>query len=229
MQFVETQLKMYVGGRVGGTGSGSGGWCPSSVFVDWTGGYYAFVIDKRDGTGYWSFVTQQLYPVFQIKNGDNVISTLRVTGDVYLDNPVYNTIEGNQGFFAYYVIGKGFVMVDQYKYVGYCPNDDYDQYWEIQHAYMIYRTGYQPLGAGQAVPKGKATATYTIQGYWPRWELQGCISGYAGARYPKAGLYLPCDGMEGNIALGEYDEATGEYVQIFKTANIYMGEQATWS
>ena len=234
MKFIQTHLNMRIAGRMGSEVY-NGHWHEGSIWFCYVAGgsYYAFVHNRYTGGGndYWSVVSKQLYPIYQVvDSGNNVISSLRVTPYYHDGYPVYENISGVAMIF-YSCNSKYIAMKNEsYSgYVGYVPDEE-DEYWDISHPYIQYLTSkYSPFASGTMTPQGAATASYTIRTYWPRWELQGyTLVDYS--RYEtKAGLYQPCDGTSGQFKVGTYDTTLGQWVHDFGwTRELYMGDHITW-
>ncbi len=233
MKFIQTHLNMRIAGRMESAVPNSH-WHEGSIWFCYVAGgsYYAFVHNRYTGGGndYWSVVSKQLYPIYQVvDSGDNVISSLRVMPYYHDGYPVYENISGTAMMF--YRSGEQYIAMknETYSgYVGYVPDEE-DEYWSVSHDYIQNMTGkYSPFASGSLTPQGAATASYTIRTYWPRWELQGAYSVLPG-RNPKAGLYQPCDGVSGQFKVGHYDFATSSWVHDFGwTRELYMGEHITW-
>jgi hypothetical protein len=235
MKFIETHTNMRIAGRYD-AGVNYSNWHEGPIWFCYVarGSYYAFVHNRYTGgsNDYWSVVSQQLYPIYQvIDSGDNVVSSLRVMPYYHDGYPVYQHISGSTAM-MFYRSGEQYIAMknETYSgYVGYAPDDE-DEYWIISHSYIQNMTGkYSPFASGTMTPQGTATTSYTIRTYWPRWELQGYnLVDYS--RYEiKAGLYQPCDGVSGQFKIGHYDISTGDWVHDFGwTRELYMGENVTW-
>lgn len=232
MKFIQTHTNLRIAGRMQSVTLGN--WHEGSVWLSYSPGirYYAFVHNRYTGgyNDYWSIVSQQLYPIYQVVDvGNNVISSLRVTPYYHDGYPVYENMSGLS--MRVYYCGNRYIAtkIESYSgYVGYVPDDE-DEYWVISHSYIQNMTGkYSPFANGSLTPQGIATTSYTIRAYWPRWELHGAYSVLPGFN-PKAGLYQPCDGVSGQFKLGTYDADLGEWVHDFGwTRDLYMGDHITW-
>ena len=233
MKFIQTHTNLRIAGRMQSEVSNSG-WHEGSVWFCYIAGgsYYAFCHNRYTGGGndYWSVVSKQLYPIYQVvDSGNNVISSMRVTPYYHDGYPVYKNISGTSMMF-YYCNNRYIAMKNEsYSgYVGYVPDEE-DEYWHISHPCIQYLTEkYSPFVGGTMTPQGIADTSYTIRTYWPRWELQGAYSVLPGFN-PKAGLYQPCDGVSGQFKIGHYDADLGEWVHDFGwTRELYMGDHITW-
>lgn len=233
MKFIQTHTNLRIAGRMASEVYNSN-WHEGSVWFCYIAGgsYYAFCHNRYTGgrNDYWSVVSKQLYPIYQVvDSGNNVISSLRVTPYYHDGYPVYENISGLS--MRVYFCGNRYIAMknESYSgYVGYAPDEE-DEYWKVSHPYIQNLSGmYSPFASGSLTPQGTATATYTIRTYWPRWELQGAYSVLPG-RNPVAGLYQPCDGVSGQVKIGHYDFATSSWVHDFGwTRELYMGDHITW-
>ncbi len=235
MKFIKANTNLRIAGRYD-AGVNYSNWHEGSIWFCYIAGgsYYAFVHNRYTGGGndYWSVVSKQLYPIYQVvDSGDNVISSLRVTSYYHDGYPAYENISGTAMMF--YRSGAQYIAMknETYSgYVGYVPDEE-DEYWIISHPYIQNMTGkYSPFASGTMTPQGIADTSYTIRTYWPRWELQGAYSTVELGNYnPKPGLYQPCDGVSGQFKIGKYDIATGSWVHnLGWTRELYMGENVTW-
>lgn len=206
----------------------------SNIFFspDWPP-YYAFTMGGETQTWdpiQYSIISRMLTPQYKIvdKETNETLTTLKLMPESYYNASVYQSTTYFNSYYTWRVYHSpvaGLIAIrNDTGWVGYAPNDD-DEYWQIRHNGMGHYWYSWAMSTGTAIPKGAATIEYSIVPYWPRWELEGRTSG----AIPKAGIYDPKDGVEGNFKFGEYDAETDTWsLGNNYSRNLTMGQTVTW-